>query len=240
MSISKTASPLVQLESVKFGWPGREAVIDFQQLEIVAGEHCFIQGPSGSGKSTLLNLIGGVLLPQSGSIQVLDQDIASLRAAQRDLFRADHIGFIFQQFNLIPYLSILENVMLPCRFSAKRRDQSIQRSGSVESEAHYLLSHLYGNSGPELSQNVAELSVGQQQRVAAARALMGQPELIIADEPTSSLDIENREAFMNLLFDEVRQAQSTLLFVSHDPAYKQQFNRCIDLDTLNQSVRGRR
>lgn len=239
MPISNTASSLVQLESVKFGWPHREAVIDVHRLEFEAGEHCFIQGASGCGKSTLLNLIGGVLLPQAGLIRVLNQDIGSLRAAQRDRFRADHIGFIFQQFNLIPYLSILENVMLPCRFSVKRREKSIQRSGSVESEAHYLLSHLYGDSGPELSQNVNELSVGQQQRVAAARALMGQPELIIADEPTSSLDIENRETFMNLLFDEVRQAQSTLLFVSHDPAYKQQFSRCIDMDTLNQSGRGK-
>ena len=237
MNSSHASLSLVSLDSVYFGWHQREAVIDLQHLSINRGEHCFIQGPSGSGKSTLLNLIGGVLLPQTGTIRVLDQDLCALGAARRDRLRADHIGFIFQQFNLIPYLSILENVMLPCRFSPSRRDKSEQRSGSVESEARYLLSHLYDDRGPELNQKVIELSVGQQQRVAAARALMGQPELIIADEPTSSLDIDNRQSFMELLFDEVRQAGSTLLFVSHDPAYKQQFSRYIDMTALNQPGR---
>lgn len=233
MPSTRNPSALIQLESVSFGWPHRDKVIDILRLEIDRAEHCFIQGVSGSGKSTLLNLIGGVLTPQAGHIRVLDQDLCTQGAVQRDLLRANHIGFIFQQFNLIPYLSILENVMLPCRFSSTRFDKSTRRSGSVESEARYLLSHLYGDTAPELNRNVVELSVGQQQRVAAARALMGQPELIIADEPTSSLDSDNRQVFMNLLFDEIRQARSTLLFVSHDSTHKQLFTRCIDMAELN-------
>ena len=225
-------SSLICLDGIQFSWPGQVPVIDTALLEIAPGEHCFIQGPSGSGKSTLLNLVAGVLMPQSGAIRVLEQDLCTLGTARRDRFRADHIGYIFQQFNLIPYLSIIENVMLPCRFSPLRRERARQRSGSVKDEARYLLSHLYEASNIELERSVTRLSVGQQQRVAAARALMGQPELLIADEPTSSLDIDNRHAFMDLLFSEAQQAGTTLLFVSHDPAFKNRFDRHIDMLSL--------
>jgi putative ABC transport system ATP-binding protein len=226
--------PLIELTDIRFCWPqSDQPVIDLQKLDFHKAEHVFIRGASGSGKSTLLNIIGGVLPVQQGTVQVLGNTISQLSAAPRDKLRADHIGFIFQQFNLIPYLSILENVVLPCHFSSTRLHRSIKRSGSVESEARYLLSHLYTDAGPDLHQRVTDLSVGQQQRVAAARALMGQPELIIADEPTSSLDIESRQVFMNLLFNEVKNSNSTLLFVSHDPAYQGLFHRYIDMDSIN-------
>ena len=226
--------PLIELRDIRFCWPqGVQPVIDLKKLDFQKAEHVFIRGPSGSGKSTLLNIIGGVLPVQQGTVQVLGNPISELNAASRDKLRADHIGFIFQQFNLIPYLSILENVVLPCRFSPIRTDRCIQRSGSVELEARYLLSHLYADSGPDLHQRVTDLSVGQQQRVAAARALMGQPELIIADEPTSSLDFDMRQVFMKLLFDEVKNSHSTLLFVSHDPTHETLFQRCIDMSSIN-------
>lgn len=226
--------PLIELSDIRFCWPqSDQPVIDLQTLEFEQAEHVFIQGASGSGKSTLLNIIGGVLPVQQGTVQVLGNNINQLSAASRDKLRADHIGFIFQQFNLIPYLSILENVVLPCHFSRIRSDRSIKRSGSIESEARYLLSHLYADSDPDFHQRVTDLSVGQQQRVAAARALMGQPELIIADEPTSSLDFDMRQVFMNLLFDEVKSSHSTLLFVSHDPAHQPLFPRCIDMSSIN-------
>lgn len=234
MQEKSSITPLIELTDINFCWPQSDRpVIDLQKLVFHKAEHVFIQGASGSGKSTLLNIIGGVLPVQRGTVEVLGNNISQLSAAPRDKLRADHIGFIFQQFNLIPYLSILENVVLPCRFSPIRSQKSIKRSGSVESEARYLLSHLYTDSGPDLHQRVTDLSVGQQQRVAAARALMGQPELIIADEPTSSLDFDSRQVFMDLLFNEVKNSDSTLLFVSHDPAHQALFHRCIDMDSIN-------
>jgi len=229
-----TNQPLIELSDLRFSWQGQtEAVLDIRQLHINRGEHVFIQGASGSGKSTLLNIIGGILTAQTGIVRVLGEDISRLSPTQCDRLRADHIGFIFQQFNLIPYLSILENVILPCRFSKIRSDKSVQRSGSVEDEARYLLSHLYGDKGPDIHQKVTDLSVGQQQRVAAARALMGQPELVIADEPTSSLDFDTRQVFMDLLFNEVDSSDSTLLFVSHDPTLKELFHNHIDMKSIN-------
>ncbi|NNE64063.1 MAG: ABC transporter ATP-binding protein [Gammaproteobacteria bacterium] len=238
MQTKSSDQPLIELTDIRFFWPqSKRPVIDLQQLSFYKTENVFIRGASGSGKSTLLNIIGGVLPVQQGTVRVLGHNISQLSAAARDKLRANHIGFIFQQFNLIPYLSILENVVLPCRFSRIRSDRSIKRSGSVESEARYLLSHLYGDSGPDLNQRATDLSVGQQQRVAAARALMGQPELIIADEPTSSLDIDTRQVFMKLLFEEVKHSNSTLLFVSHDPAHQALFDSCMSMNSINHTSR---
>ncbi len=237
MSAQNSPQKLVELRDLRFQWrENADVVIDIEQLDFNQGEHVFIQGASGSGKSTLLNIIGGVLVARQGKVQVLGQQLSALSATQRDRLRADHIGFIFQQFNLIPYLSILENVMIPCRFSETRQFRSIERSGTIENEARFLLSHLFDSGGPDLNQKVTELSVGQQQRVAAARALMGQPELVIADEPTSSLDFDSRQAFMNLLFNEVNNSHSTLLFVSHDPSHRNLFHQCIDMRQINRRV----
>jgi len=238
MTASSVQKPLIELKELRFSWQkNSRPMIHLDSLSFKPEEHVFIRGASGSGKSTLLNLIGGVLTPQSGSVEILGKNICGLSSSERDRFRADHIGVIFQQFNLIPYLSILENVTLPCRFSPLRTARSIERSGSVAAEAIYLLSHLYDSNGPDLNQRVTDLSVGQQQRVAAARALMGRPALIIADEPTSSLDFDNRLAFMKLLFDEVDGNHSTLLFVSHDPTHQAMFSRSLDIEAINQAVR---
>ena len=226
--------PLIQLHEVEFSWNDKShPSIHSGELCIDKHEHVFIQGASGSGKSTLLNIIGGIVTPQKGQVEVVGQNFRQLKETQRDRVRADHIGFIFQQFNLISYLSIFENVILPCRFSNVRRQNAIERSGSVTEEALYLLNRLYSNKNPDFSRGSSELSVGQQQRVAAARALIGQPQLIIADEPTSSLDFDSRQAFMELLFDEVKASGSTLLYVSHDPTHKHLFNRVIDMSTIN-------
>jgi len=197
-----------------------------------AGERVFIHGPSGSGKSTLLALLGGVLIPERGSVQVLGTELSSLPPARRDRFRGDHVGFVFQLFNLVPYLSVLENVMLPCRFSARRRGRAIDAGGSVHAEAVRLLSHL--DLEPSLlARQVTDLSVGQQQRVAAARALLGRPEIVVADEPTSALDANRQESFLRLLLQECAAAGATLLFVSHDRRLAVQFTREIDLEAVN-------
>ena len=230
-------SVLVAIRDLRFRWPGdNHDTLRIPKLEIRAAENLFIMGASGSGKSTLLNLIGGVSLPQAGSLEVLGQDLARMSAGARDRMRADHIGYVFQQFNLIPYLNALENVILPCRFSAARKKRVVERAGSVDAEARRLLDQLFPGSRPDLHKPVYNLSVGQQQRIAAARALIGNPELVIADEPTSSLDFDTREAFMELLLQEVSDSRSTLLFVSHDRSLRPLFNHTLQLERVNRGV----
>ena len=227
---------IVSVLGIGFGWRrDTPAVIEVDSLAIRRGERIFIEGPSGSGKSTLLSLLAGVVVPQSGQLTVLGKRIDQLRGAARDRFRSDHIGFIFQMFNLIPYLSVVENVTLPCRFSATRKAKAVARAGTVEAEAVRLLTHLDMTHGDLLRRSVTELSVGQQQRVAAARALMGAPEILIADEPTSSLDADRRAAFVRLLFEECADADTTLIFVSHDTSLESLFDRTIRLAEINRA-----
>jgi putative ABC transport system ATP-binding protein len=226
-------TPAIRVENLHFAWhKGQPTVLNIPELVIAAGEHVFIQGASGSGKSTLLNLLAGVNQPQQGQISILDEAINQLSAAQRDHFRADHIGFVFQLFNLIPYLSVLENVTLPCRFSKQRQHKATANS-SLEQEAVRLLKHLGMANKKLLQRPVTELSVGQQQRVATARALIGSPEIIIADEPTSALDSDMRQDFIELLFAECANTNATLLFVSHDQQLQGLFSRQIALADIN-------
>lgn len=226
--------PVIELSNLRFSWsPASPAVIDIESLRIEEGERVFLRGPSGSGKSTLLSLLAGVTVPREGTIRVLGQDIGKLNGAARDRFRADHIGFIFQMFNLIPYLSVLENVCLPCGFSVRRRERASGAGTGVEAEAIRLLDHLDMADDALLHRPVTELSVGQQQRVAAARALIGMPELVIADEPTSSLDEDRRSAFLDLLFRECGQRNATLIFVSHDASLGSRFDRVLPLGEIN-------
>lgn len=229
------SAPIIRLCDLQFTWPGqRAACLDIAALEVDAGERIFIHGPSGSGKSTLLGLLGGVLVPQRGTISVLGHDLNAMRASARDRFRSDHVGFIFQLFNLVPYLSVIDNVMLPCRFSARRRGRARAGGNAVRDEAVRLLSHLDIEPGL-LARPVTELSVGQQQRVAAARALLGRPEIVVADEPTSALDADRQTAFLELLLQECGAAGATLLFVSHDRRLAAHFSREIDLGSVNRA-----
>ena len=228
------ASPVIQIADLRFAWKKQEQpVLNIPSLQVNRGERVFLRGPSGSGKSTLLNLLAGVTLPQTGMLKVLGQDMNALGSAQRDHFRAHHIGFIFQMFNLIPYLSVVENVTLPCRFSGKRKHKVLAQAVSLEQEAIRLLGHLDMAHSDVLHKPVNELSVGQQQRVAAARALIGSPELVIADEPTSSLDADRSSAFIDLLFRECENANSTMVFVSHDNSLEAPFDRTIEFQQIN-------
>ena len=180
-------------------------------------------------------MLAGVTVPNEGVVRVLGQDIGKLRGAARDRFRADHIGFIFQMFNLIPYLSVIENVCLPCGFSPRRSERASGADTDVKAEAIRLLGHLDMADAAVLRRRVNELSVGQQQRVAAARALIGAPEIVIADEPTSSLDEDRRSAFLDLLFRECRQRCTTLIFVSHDASLGLRFDRVLAFGEINRS-----
>jgi putative ABC transport system ATP-binding protein len=226
--------PTIQVSGLRFQWrKDLPEVLHIPELEVARGERIFIQGSSGSGKSTLLSLLAGVNLPTQGNVKVMGEIINRLPGARRDHFRSDHIGFIFQLFNLIPYLSVLENVTLPCRFSSKRKQKATASGNSLDEEATRLLAHLDMAGDNLIHRPVTELSVGQQQRVATARALIGAPEIIIADEPTSSLDSDRRKAFIRLLFQECEKTGSTLLFVSHDRQLEPLFQRHIALGEIN-------
>ncbi len=225
----------MQLREVRFRWkPGTPLVLDIDEFTVQQGEKVFLKGPSGSGKSTLLNLIAGVIVPEAGTAAVDDTAVSALRGAQRDAFRADHVGFIFQMFNLIPYLSVRENVTLALTFSQRRTARALT-AGTADEEAARLLRRLGLDETLQI-RPVTELSIGQQQRVAAARALIGNPELLIADEPTSALDADTREGFIRLLFEECDRAGMTLLFVSHDGSLERLFDRSLDLRTLNRAA----
>ena len=227
---------MIHLSDLRFRWRRSEPlVIDIERLEVAAGERVFIKGPSGSGKTTLLNLLGGVALPEAGEVTVAETELSALSGAARDAFRADHIGFVFQLFNLLPYLSLIDNVLLPCSFSSLRRQRCQEKAPDLAQEARRLLAHM-GLDLPALAKRpVAELSVGQQQRVAVARALIGAPALVIADEPTSALDADSRRAFLDLLFGEVAEAGATLVYVSHDESIEQAFDRSIALAEVNRA-----
>lgn len=230
------SAPIVRLSDLRFAWPGQAPLLEINKFELGAGERLFLRGPSGSGKSTLLGLIAGVLEARTGEIRVLDHDMVKLSGSRRDQVRADHLGVIFQLFNLVPYLSVVQNVVLPCRFS-KRRSRQAKAAGGAETEAKRLLARLGLDEAELLSRTVTELSVGQQQRVAAARALIGNPSLIIADEPTSALDAETRDRFIELLSDEAQKTGAALLFVSHDAGLAPLFDRALDLFEINMAQR---
>jgi putative ABC transport system ATP-binding protein len=229
-AITAATAPALRLEALRYRWPGASVdVLDIAALDVAAGDTVFIRGPSGCGKSTLLSLMAGVLVAGGGQVQALGQSWAGLSPSRRDRHRADHLGYIFQQFNLLPYLSVLDNVRLPCRFSPRRAARTapgeaeslLQRTGLAEALWH----------AP-----AGQLSIGQQQRVAAARALIGTPELVIADEPTSALDEGLRESFMDLLLGACADTGSALVFVSHDSRLAARFGRVIDLPTINQAT----
>ena len=225
---------VIDIEPLRFAWTrGGPDTLLLGRLQVDRGQTVFLHGPSGCGKSTLLGLLAGVLSPRQGRVSLLGQDWAALKAGQRDAFRADHVGVIFQQFNLLPYLSVLDNVTLPCRFSALRR-QRCQAVGGPEATAQSWLQRM-GLSEALWSRRADTLSVGQQQRVAAARALMGQPELILADEPTSALDAALRQGFMDLLLQAARDAGSTLVCVSHDEQQAVRFDVQWSLPALQQA-----
>lgn len=223
---------VIELSNVTFNWPkATTSIIDIPSLVVKRGEHLFVKGPSGCGKSTLLGLLTGINSATTGQVNILDTSLNQLTASQRDQFRADNIGYIFQQFNLLPYLSVMENVALPCHFSSHRR-RNLQ--GDIKDNSKQLLTRLK-LANHLLNQPVVELSIGQQQRVAAARALIGAPPLLIADEPTSALDYDSRSAFIELLLEEANRVQSTVIFVSHDPTLEAKFSRTISLPELNRA-----
>lgn len=224
---------ILELEDVHYRWSGRASFgLSVPSFDLKSSETVLLLGESGSGKSTLLSLICGTVTANSGSVSVSGTDIASLSAGQRDRFRAEQIGLIFQQFNLLPYASVLDNILLPLRFAPKRRS----RVNAPQDKAIQLCKDL-GLPGDVITARAGILSVGQQQRVAAARALIGQPPFIIADEPTSSLDAATQTTFLELLFAQSQAHGATLLMVSHDARLADQFDRVVQMSEIATSER---
>jgi putative ABC transport system ATP-binding protein len=221
----------IELENIEFSWTPRAPVLAVSRFSVATGERVFLQGASGSGKSTLLGIVGGILKPQAGQVWVLGASLSALNSGARDRFRGEHIGFIFQMFNLLPYLSVRENVLLPLGFSPGRARKI--PNADPTGEVRRLLGALGLSDAGILNRRVTDLSMGQQQRVAAARALIGTPRLVIADEPTSSLDTDARGDFLRLLMNECAAHGTTLLFVSHDAALASMFDRTLQLRDIN-------
>ncbi|MBX2848669.1 MAG: ABC transporter ATP-binding protein [Acidiferrobacterales bacterium] len=202
-------------------------VLNIPDWSVGSSEHIFVQGPSGCGKSTLLNVLNGLLAPSTGEVTVLGERLDQMSARKRDQFRANHIGCVFQQFNLIPYLNAVENIQLASHFSKN------SKASSLQDDIADLLGKL-NLANEDWYKPTNKLSMGQQQRVAIARALINKPELLIADEPTSSLDQQNRDKFMSEIMSLVSEHQITLVFVSHDSSLSRHFQRVDTLNEINQ------
>jgi putative ABC transport system ATP-binding protein len=218
----------INLSNIYFTYPEHPnlPILNIPSWSLAQGEQAFIFGPSGGGKSTLLGLLSGLLSANEGSINILGQHLNKMSNRQRDKFRANHIGYVFQQFNLIPYLDAIDNIRLASYFA-----QSTSLA-SLNKEIKALLTTL-NMPEKDWSKPVRNLSIGQQQRIAIARALINKPALLIADEPTSSLDQANRDKFMTLLMSIVKSSGITLLFVSHDMSLSRYFSRVESLSDIN-------
>ncbi|MEN9529507.1 MAG: hypothetical protein RI932_1380 [Pseudomonadota bacterium] len=226
---------VLTISHLQHAYDGRGPVLDVPNFQLKRGEMLFLHGPSGSGKTTLLSLLTGILPIQKGHIKILGHALEKMPSGERDALRAAHMGYIFQVFNLLPFLNVMENILLPVQMN-RMRAQRLSQSGSAHEEARRLaeklgISHL-------LDAKAGQLSVGQQQRVAAARALIGHPDLIVADEPTSALDSDLRETFLKTLFEQCRAQNSSVLFVSHDRTLMPLFDRAVALSEINKVMKG--
>lgn len=215
----------LELQNIEFSWPQQaKPLFAIAELTLQQGETLFIGGPSGCGKTSLLSLITGIQVAQHGTCRVLGTTMNQLSPSDRDRFRGEHLGLIFQQFNLLPFLTVQENIELPSKLFDRRFKKSTQLFGSVQSHVDRLCDALHLE--PALRHRRANLlSVGEQQRVAAARALLGCPSLIVADEPTSALDEDNKIDFLNLLLSTASAQKTSVITVSHDMRIASNFDR---------------
>ena len=226
MTIFEPIADAISLSHLGYSYPGDQyPVLNIPAWRVERNEHVFLQGESGSGKTTLLSLLAGLSIPTQGSLQILGDDIAKQSTRQRDRFRAANLGVVFQQFNLIPYLSALDNILLAARFGstttagARQRAMTLLERMNLQSTLHH--------------RPASQMSIGQQQRVAIVRALINNPSLLLVDEPTSALDHANRDAFLALLFDVLSDQECAMVFVSHDPALGASFDTQIKISELN-------
>lgn len=210
--------PALVTKSIQFGYRNQD--FNFPDIQLAAGDSCALVGPSGSGKTTLLHLIAGLLTPSAGSIHINGQDIVSLSQSEKDRFRGQHMGIVLQRLHLMSALTVQQNLDLAKSLAVGNRSQTT---------AAELLNAL--DIGDKLHSKPNELSVGQAQRVAIARAVIHQPTLILADEPTSSLDDENAARVINTLQAQAASCNAALLVITHDSRVREHIRTCIEMPT---------
>lgn len=216
---------MIRLSNVRFEYAGGGFAIEVPELSVERGQAVAFVGPSGSGKTTLMYLIAGILAPQAGKIEIAERSLAELGDQQRRELRISRFGFIFQEFELLEYLNTRENILLPYYIN---RSLTLTREvrDSVESLARSV------GLGGKLSRHPRELSHGERQRVAVCRALVTSPDIIIADEPTSSLDARNTSTIMDMMFSQARQRQAIFLMLTHDRSLLEPFDRVVEVEAF--------
>ncbi|WP_455211099.1 ABC transporter ATP-binding protein [Kaarinaea lacus] len=212
---------MINVQSLNFRYPGGDFHLSIADFKIAHGEKVAVIGPSGSGKTTLLNLIAGIIRPNIGSIQVGDVQVDQLNDAQRRRFRIANIGFVFQDFELLEYLSVLDNILHPYRISKALKLNQDVRQRAVQLAEQMAIAD-------KLKRSVGNLSQGERQRVAICRAMLTNPDLILADEATGNLDPKNKTHILELLFKSVEDNKATLLAVTHDHELLPYFDRVVD------------
>ncbi len=227
---------IINLNQIRFAYSkeSERCVLDLPSWNVAAEESVLLIGESGSGKSTLLNMLCGILIPDSGTMNVAGQALETMNNRQRDRFRAKQIGYVAQNFNLIPYLSAIDNIKLANYFSRNASDASNNNpNNGLEMKALLLELNI---TQEHWNRPISQLSIGQQQRIAIARAVVNRPQLLIADEPTSSLDQSNRDNFMSILMATAKAHETTLVFVSHDLSLSRYFDRIDSMSDINKSA----
>jgi ABC-type lipoprotein export system ATPase subunit len=216
---------MIQIEDLKFQYPRTEFMLRLPQLVVESGQRVAIVGPSGCGKTTLLNLISGITLPLAGTVTVSGEEVSAMSNASRRNFRIAKIGMVFQQFELVEYLDVLSNILLPFSINSTLSESSETRCRAIE------LAEAMGLK-EKLARRPAQLSQGEQQRVAICRALITEPGIVLADEPTGNLDPDNKLRILELIFQLAETHNQTLIVVTHDMGILSEFDRVIDFETM--------
>jgi putative ABC transport system ATP-binding protein len=211
---------MIQIENLNFGYAGQQ-VLSIPHLEVKESEHLLILGNSGSGKTTLLHILGGLLSPKEGKVIVGETDLYGLSGSQRDKYRGQNIGLVFQKAHLIAALSVQDNLLLAQYLAGAAQDKG---------RVHEVLTEL--NLGDKMGKRVRQLSQGEQQRVTIARALLNRPRMILADEPTASLDDDNAAVVLRMLKGQAEKYQASLIIATHDQRVKSQFDLQLNLHAL--------
>ncbi|MEX2580901.1 MAG: ABC transporter ATP-binding protein [Verrucomicrobiales bacterium] len=218
---------MIDLQDVRFSYPSDSFQLRIARLSVKAGETVAFIGPSGCGKTTLLNLISGILVADEGRVEVVDSDVGALNPSERQAFRIENIGLVPQNFELLEYLTIRENILVPFKISSRLRlsPESAERCEAL-AESSGISSHL--------DKFPSQLSQGERQRAALCRGLIASPALLLADEPTGNLDPENQEKIVELLLREAARIDSTVLMITHERELLPHFSRVVDVLRLRQ------